>query len=84
MAKEKISDQDKRIIADMQLKGKNIDLLANILKVSSSTVRKANREGNFLNKIDELERMNRQKDVQISLLSNSKKKSKSKFFNQKY
>lgn len=72
MPKEKISDNKKREIAKMNLHGKQFKRLANVLDVSETTARKADKIGGYLNKIDALEYENRTKDVQIALLSSQK------------
>lgn len=68
MAKEKISDSKKKKIAKMGLKGKQFTQLAEVLDVSESTTRKADKIGSLLNRIDDLEYDNRSKDVQIMML----------------
>ena len=68
MAKEKISDSKKKKIAKMKLKGKQFKQLAEVLDVSESTTRKADKIGSLLNRIDDLEYDNRSKDVQIMML----------------
>ena len=78
MSKEKIPDFKKKSIANMNLRGNQFKLLADVLGVSESTTRKASKIGGLLNKIDELEYSNRFKDVQISLL---KTQNFTQFFN---
>lgn len=73
MAKEKISDANKKVIAQMKLGGKQFKHLATILHVSETTARKADKIGNLLNIIEDLEQQNRMKDVQIALLQSRKK-----------
>lgn len=75
MAKEKISTHNKKVIANMGLHGKQFLNLAELLGVSETTTRKADKIGNLLNiidglndKIDSLEYDNRSKDVQIKML----------------
>ena len=68
MAKEKISDYNKKKIAKMGLKGDQFKQLAGILNVSETTTRKADKIGSLLNRIDDLEYDNRSKDMQIMLL----------------
>ena len=68
MAKEKISNENKKQIAKMNLRGSQFKRLGNILGVSETTTRKADTIGNLLNRIDDLEYENRSKDVQIALL----------------
>lgn len=72
MAKEKISNNKKREIAKMHLRGKQFKQLANVLDVSETTARKADKIGGLLNKIDALEYDNRSKDVQIMLLKSQR------------
>lgn len=68
MAKEKISDSKKKKIARMGLKGKQFKQLAEVLDVSESTTRKADKIGSLLNQIEDLEYDNRSKEVQIMML----------------
>jgi len=90
MAREKISTDQKKSIARMDLHGKQFSLLSDILDVSETTVRKADKMGRLLNTIDvlnhqiaSLEYANRSKNIQIMMLraqksAQSPKKSKSK------
>lgn len=73
MAKEKISDEQKKSIAKMRLRGKQFGELANILNVSESTTRKASNVGTLLNIIDDLKLENRSQEVQIQLLTSTTK-----------
>jgi len=73
MAKEKISNFKKRKIAKMKLKGKQFKHLAEVLEVSESTTRKADKIGSLLNRIDDLEYQNRFKDIQIAMLQAQRK-----------
>lgn len=75
MAREKISAYKKKDIAKMGLRGKQFHYLSNLLDVSETTVRKADKIGRLLNtidalndRIDSLEYANRSKDVQIMML----------------
>lgn len=75
MAKEKVSTHNKKAIAQMGLHGKQFQYLARILGVSETTTRKADKIGNLLNiidnlndKVESLEYDNRSKDVQIMML----------------
>lgn len=68
MAKEKISDHNKKVIAKMNLHGSQFGLLGEVLGVSETTTRKADKIGGLLNRIDDLEYENRSKDIQIALL----------------
>lgn len=72
MAKEKISDVNKKAIANMNLHGKQFKLLAKVLNVSETTARKADKMGSLLNIIEDLEYQNRMKDVQIAILQSQK------------
>jgi hypothetical protein len=90
MAREKISTDQKKSIARMDLHGEQFSLLSDILDVSETTVRKADKMGRLLNTIDvlnhqiaSLEYANRSKNIQIMMLraqksAQSPKKSKSK------
>lgn len=90
MAREKISTDQKKSIARMDLHGEQFSLLSDILDVSETTVRKADKMGRLLNtidalnhQIDSLEYANRSKNIQIMMLRAQKsaqsfKKSKSK------
>ena len=90
MAKKKISTDQKKSIARMDLHGEQFSLLSDILDVSETTVRKADKMGRLLNTIDvlnhqiaSLEYANRSKNIQIMMLraqksAQSPKKSKSK------
>lgn len=77
MAKEKITDANKKCIAKMNLRGNQFKQLSKLLGVSETTTRKADKIGNLLNKIDDLELENRSKDVQIMLLKSQKNKNSS-------
>ena len=72
MAKEKISDVNKKAIAKMNLHGKQFKHLAKVLDISETTVRKADKIGSLLNTIEDLEYQNRLKDVQITILQSQK------------
>lgn len=72
MAKEKISDANKKAIAKMGLRGKQFKNLAKVLNVSESTARKADKIGGLLNTIEDLEYDNRSKNVQIALLKSQR------------
>lgn len=90
MAREKISTDQKKSIARMDLHGEQFSLLSDILDVSETTVRKADKIGRLLNTINvlnhqiaSLEYANRSKNIQIMMLraqksAQSPKKSKSK------
>ncbi len=90
MAREKISTDQKKSIARMDLHGEQFSLLSDILDVSETTVRKADKMGRLLNTINvlnhqiaSLEYANRSKNIQIMMLraqksAQSPKKSKSK------
>ena len=67
MSNEKISDTKKQYIAKLNLKGNDFKNLAPVVGVCETTLRKAHRIGGYLNKINELEKSNRQKDIQIQL-----------------
>lgn len=80
LAKEKLSNDQKKGIAVLNPSGKMIDALSKITKTSKSTVYKAKREGNLLNQIDEIEKSNRELTVQNQFLKmtlSSKKGKKS-------
>ena len=72
MAKEKISDVNKKAIANMNLRGKQFKHLAKVLDISETTVRKADKIGSLLNTIEDLEYQSRLKDVQITILQSQK------------
>jgi len=72
LAREKISDENKRQIAKMNLHGSQFKSLSKILGVSETTTRKADKIGSLLNKIDGLEYDNRFKDVQIMMLKSQR------------
>lgn len=68
MAKEKFSKKQKKAIADLNPAGKVIDLLSQITNTGKSTVYKAKREGKLLNRIDTVEKFNRELMVENQLL----------------
>lgn len=68
MAKEKLSDKQKKGIAALDPSGKEIDALSQITGASKSTVYKGKREGKLLNKIDTVEKSNRELTVQNQIL----------------
>lgn len=53
MAHEKFSDDQKKCIAKLDPCGQNVDILSRLTRVSKTTIYKAKREGNLLNKIEE-------------------------------
>ena len=68
MAKEKFSNEEKKEIANENPQGKEIKQLAEKFNVCETTIRKAKREGNLLNTIDNLEVSNRSKEIEIFIL----------------
>ena len=69
MAKEKVSSKQKRAVAQINPVGKQqMRGIAQLLNVSVPTAYKARKEGNYLNKIDELELINRQMQVENQIL----------------
>lgn len=78
--KDKLSNTQKQNIAKLNPSGKAVDFVSEIAKTSKSTVYKAKREGNLLNKLEQAESENRQLVVENTILKtaisqNSKKKS---------
>lgn len=78
MAKEKLSEKQKKGIAALNPSGKAIDALSQITNVCKTTIYKAKREGNLLNRIDAIEQSNRELIVQNQLLKMALSSKKSK------
>ncbi len=78
MAREKLSQNQKKGIAALNPSGKVIDILSQITNTSKSTVYKAKREGILLNHIDAVEKSNRELAVQNQLLKMALSTKKSK------
>lgn len=85
MAREKISANQKKSIAKMNLHGEQFNLLSNVLDVSVTTVRNADKMGRLLNtidalnhRVDSLEYANRSKNIQIMMLRAQKSAQSSK------
>lgn len=69
MAKEKLSNEQKKGIAALNPSGKSaIDALSQITGVCNSTVYKAKREGTLLNQVDAAEKKIRELIVQTQLI----------------
>lgn len=68
MAKEKFTNKEKKLISKMNLHGEGVDAFADFAHVCTATVYTAIGKGDLLNRIENLERFNREKDVTISLL----------------
>ena len=68
MAREKLSDEQKKGIAALNPSGPAIKALSQITGVCSSTVYKAKREGTLLNQIDAAEKRIRELIVQTQFI----------------
>lgn len=78
--KDKLSKTQKQNIAKLNPSGKAVDFVSKIAGTSKSTVYKAKREGDLINKLEQSELQNRQLVVENTLLKTaiskqSKKKS---------
>ena len=68
MAKDKLSNTQKKGIAKLNPQGRAVDAVAEITGVCKATVYKAKREGKLLNHIDTVEQTNRELNVQNQIL----------------
>ena len=75
IAKEKLSDSQKKYIAKLNPSGKEVEYVRGIVGnvKSESTIYKAKREGRLLNYIEEVEKSNRELIVQKKILEESNK-----------
>ena len=68
MSHEKFSNAQKKSMAKLDPHGREIDLLSIITDVSKTTIYKAKREGALLNRIEMIEKRNRELIVENQVL----------------